>query len=189
MDCLYWAYWIAWFVATPFFIGRISEGRTIRGTIFGAYFFGLAGTYTSFIVFGNYGLSLQTSGVLDVSNKLLSGVDPSHVIIEIVSSLPFSNIILIVLGITMIGFYSTTFDAITYVVSEYSLRTTSNVIDSRIKIFWALVFIILPIALIFSESTLAMLQTLSIVAAFPLALIMALVIYSFLKDMVRHHDI
>ena len=31
----YWAYWIAWFVATPFFIARISEGRTIKQTILG----------------------------------------------------------------------------------------------------------------------------------------------------------
>ena len=48
--------------------------------------------------------------------------------------------------------------------------------------FWSAVLIILPIALIFNESTLSMLQTLSIIAAFPVALITILIIYSFLKD-------
>ena len=36
----YWAYWIAWFVATPFFIGKISEGRTIKNTIIGSLIYG-----------------------------------------------------------------------------------------------------------------------------------------------------
>jgi BCCT family betaine/carnitine transporter len=36
----YWAYWIAWFVATPFFIAKISEGRTIKQTILGDYLVG-----------------------------------------------------------------------------------------------------------------------------------------------------
>ncbi len=29
----YWAYWMVWCVAAPFFIGTISRGRTIRQTI------------------------------------------------------------------------------------------------------------------------------------------------------------
>lgn len=36
----YWAYWMVWCVATPFFIGNISRGRTIRQTIIGGYAFG-----------------------------------------------------------------------------------------------------------------------------------------------------
>ena len=46
----YWAYWISWSVATPFFIGKISEGRTIRQTIVGAYISGVSATFLSFIV-------------------------------------------------------------------------------------------------------------------------------------------
>ena len=66
----YWAYWISWSVATPFFIGKISEGRTIKNTILGGYFYGLSGTFTSFIVFGNYGLFQQVTGKMDAANML-----------------------------------------------------------------------------------------------------------------------
>ena len=69
----YWAYWMVWCVATLFFIGTISKGRTIRNVVLGAYLSGLAGTYTSFIVFGNYGLGLQTHGRLDVLGQLAGG--------------------------------------------------------------------------------------------------------------------
>ena len=57
---------MVWCVASPFFIGSISKGRTIRQTVLGGYLWGLAGTFTSFIVLGNYGLALQMKGKLDV---------------------------------------------------------------------------------------------------------------------------
>ena len=52
----YWAYWMVWCVATPFFIGSISKGRTIRNVIFGGYFWGLLGTYLSFFILSNWGI-------------------------------------------------------------------------------------------------------------------------------------
>lgn len=48
----YWAYWMVWCVAAPFFIGSISRGRTVRQTILGGYIFGVGSTLTSFIVLG-----------------------------------------------------------------------------------------------------------------------------------------
>lgn len=183
----YWAYWIAWFVATPFFIGRISQGRTIKQTIIGGLTCGLLGTYTSFVVFGNFGLYQQVTGRVDAAGMLLQGLAPSEVILQIIYQLPHSQAVLFVLGLAMIAFYASTFDAITLVVSEYSLKNPSRDQEPprMLRAFWALIFIILPIALIFNQSTLSMLQTLSIVAAFPLALIMALIIYSFFKDLVK----
>jgi len=42
--------------------------------------------------------------------------------------------------------------------------------------------ILLPIALVFSDSSMANLQTVSIIAAFPLAAVILLIVASFLKD-------
>ena len=49
----YWAYWMVWCVAAPFFIGSISRGRTVRQTILGGYAFGVGSTLVSFIILGN----------------------------------------------------------------------------------------------------------------------------------------
>lgn len=180
----YWAYWIAWSVATPFFIGKISEGRTIKNTILGSYFYGLLGTFTSFIVFGNFGLYQQVSGNLDAAGLLEAGKAPSLVILKIFEQLPLAKLAMFILIFVMIAFYASTFDAITLVISEYSLKNLKpgQEAPKGIKVFWSLVFIIMPIALIFMESTLSMLQTLSIIAAFPLAIIMIIVIKGFFKD-------
>lgn len=184
----YWAYWIAWFVATPFFIARISEGRTIKQTVLGGLSCGLLGTWTSFITFGGFGLYQQSNGILDVAGALAEGSAPSDIILNIFLLLPgkwLPNLALIVLIIAMIAFYSSTFDAITLVVAGYSEKDVKRIEEPRkgLRIFWAMVFLLLPIALLFSESTLSMLQTISIIAAFPLGLIMILIVYSFFKEL------
>ena len=48
----YWAYWMVWCVAAPFFIGSISKGRTIKQTILGGYLFGSGSTFWETILWG-----------------------------------------------------------------------------------------------------------------------------------------
>ena len=50
----YWAYWMVWCVAAPFFIGSISKGRTIKQTIIGGYAFGVGSTVISFIILHHF---------------------------------------------------------------------------------------------------------------------------------------
>ncbi|GHU17471.1 carnitine transporter [Spirochaetia bacterium] len=181
----YWAYWIAWFVATPFFIAKISEGRTVRQMIFGAFFYGIAGTFTSFIVFGNFGLYQQTSGRIDAAALIENGVSPSDVIILFFEQLPLTGFVLVLLVLTMIAFYASTFDAITLVLAGFCRKELKKdeQPEKKLRIFWAAVFIILPISLIWSESTLGMLQTISILAAFPLSIIILIIVFSFVREM------
>lgn len=66
----YWAYWMVWCVAAPFFIGNISRGRTVRQTILGGYVFGIGSTIMSFIILGNYSLGKQMSGAAEFFGNL-----------------------------------------------------------------------------------------------------------------------
>lgn len=180
----YWAYWIAWFVATPFFIGTISEGRTIKNTILGGLFFGIAGTYFSFIILGNYGLHLQVQGILD-SAAALGDMEPARVILHILQALPYSKLVLAVLIVTMIAFYSSTFDAITLVIASYSQTNLEKNTEPKkaLRAFWAVIFIVLPAALILIGTNLNQLQSLSIIAAFPLGIIIILITISLFKEL------
>ena len=180
----YWAYWMAWCVATPFFIGVISKGRTIKNTVLGGYACGLAGTFMSFIILGNYGLAQQIKEKVDVVGKLAEGVDIPSVVIEILETLPGTKFVLIILVIAMVSFYATTFDALTMVVSSYSYKflQPDQEPDKKIRTFWAIVFIMFPIALIFSENSMTSLQSVSVIAAFPIGIIVAIIVASFFKD-------
>lgn len=120
----YWAYWMAWCVATPFFIATISKGRTIKNVIIGGYCCGLSGTYLSFIILGNFGLGQQMhngSGLADVIYNADSSINYSA-ILDVFNGLPIPELGIIVLVISMIAFYATTFDTLTLVVSNYSYK-------------------------------------------------------------------
>ena len=184
----YWAYWMAWCIATPFFVGMISKGRTVKNVVLGGYGYGLAGTFMSFIVLGNYGLAKQTQGTMDMVGRIAAGDSTSDVILDMLSTLPADKLVILLLVITMVAFYSTTFDALTMVVSSYSYRALrpEETPDKRVRVYWAVIFILLPIALIFSESSMNNLQSVSIIAAFPIGIIICLIIGSFFKD-ARHY--
>lgn len=180
----YWAYWMVWCVATPFFIGTISKGRTIKNTILGGYLCGLAGTFTSFIILGNYGLAQEMKHGLGTVGKIGEAGDISGAIIRIFGTLPLPAVGIILLVITMIAFYSTTFDTLTMVVSSYSYKRldVDREPDKRVRTFWAVLFILFPIALIFSENSMSSLQSVSIIAAFPIGIIIIMIVAGFIKD-------
>ena len=180
----YWAYWMVWCVAAPFFMGSISKGRTVRQVILGSLIFGLSSTFISFIILGNYSLGLQTSGRLDVMALYAESGDLYSTIIRVIHALPVPQIVLVLLIVSMISFYATSFDSITLVASAYSYRKIEGDEEAGkgMKLFWAMLLILLPIALIFNESSMNNLQTVSMIAAFPIGIIILLMIWSFVKD-------
>ena len=115
---------------------------------------------------------------------MYNGSEPTNIILYILKNIPYYKVVLGVLCFTMIAFYSSTFDAITLIISFYCQKAgVENVMPRKsLRAFWSLVFIILPIALLIIKCDLNHLQSLSILAAFPLAIIIILICASFFKD-------
>ena len=180
----YWAYWMVWCVAAPFFIGNISRGRTVRQTILGGYVFGVGSTIVSFIVLGNYSLGKQISGQMDFIAAYEKTGDLYTMIIGVIRSLPCAPFVLALVLITMIAFYATSFDSIALTASCYSYhRLGEDENPNRlIQLMWCILLILLPIALVFSESSMSNLQSVSIIAAFPIGAVIVLIVLSFMKD-------
>ena len=180
----YWAYWMVWCIAAPFFIGNISRGRTVRQTILGGYLFGVGSTLVSFIILGNYSLGLQTAGVRDFIAQYRESGDYYGIIVSIINSMPMAPVILAVILLCMIAFYATSFDSIAYTAACYSYRRLGENEKPHVLItlLWCLLLIVLPMALVFSESSMNNIQSVSIISAFPIGIIMILMIWSFIKD-------
>ena len=180
----YWAYWMVWCIAAPFFIGNISRGRTIRQTILGGYVFGVGSTIVSFIILGNYSLGLQVKKAADFVAVYMKDGDLYSLILNIVSTMPFSTFILVLTMLCMIAFYATSFDSIAYTAACYSYKRIEE--DEKphmsITLLWCILLIVLPIALVFSESSMSNIQSVSIISAFPIGIIMLLMVGSFFRD-------
>lgn len=180
----YWAYWIVWTVAAPFFIGNISRGRTIRQTILGGYGFGVGSTVASFIILGNHSMGQQISGTVDFLKIYEQTGDLYELIVSMIRTLPCAPLVLVIVLLTMIAFYATSFDSIALTASIYSYHKLGEH-ESPHKIMmlmWCILLILLPIALVFAESSMSNLQSVSIIAAFPLAAVIILILVSFMKD-------
>ena len=180
----YWAYWMVWCIAAPFFIGSISRGRTIKQTILGGYVFGVGSTIVSFVVLGNYSLGLQTSGAADFITKYNKNGDAYALILDIIDTMPGATFILVLVFVCMIAFYATSFDSIAYTAACYSYKTLEEGEQPHklIELLWCILLIVLPIALVFSESSMNNIQSVSIISAFPIGIIMIMMIWSFFKD-------
>ena len=180
----YWAYWMVWCVAAPFFIGNISKGRTIKQVILGGFIFGVGSTLVSFMILGGYGMGIQNSGVADFIAQYESDGDLYGLIISIIKTLPAAPVILVIVLLTMIAFYATSFDSIAYTTSCYSYKklNENEKPHKLIQLMWCILLIILPIALVFLESSMNSLQSVSIISAFPIGIVIILIIVSFFKD-------
>ena len=182
----YWAYWMVWCVATPFFIGSISKGRTIRNLVFGGYFWGLLGTYLSFFILSNFGISRQIHGLINAVSLVNHGDSYAKVIVMLMKTLPRYRVGLVLLILAMIGLYSTVFDSITMVISKYSYKSllVSEEPSKLMRGFWAVVFVLLPLALILTDTSFVNIQSVAIIAAFPTGIVMVLIVVSFWKKVV-----
>lgn len=180
----YWSYWIVWCVATPFFIGSISKGRTIKDVVVRGYAWGLGGTYLSFIVLSNFGISRQISHLVNATHDLQTGMTYSQVILKIMETLPEYRIALILLAMAMVGLYSTVFDSITMVIAKYSYRNleVSEEPSKLMRGAWAIIFMLLPLSLLIGNSSMYNIQSVAIIAAFPTAIVMVLIVVSFYKE-------
>lgn len=180
----YWSYWMVWCVAAPFFIGSISRGRTIRQTILGGYVFGVGSTIISFVVLGNYSLGKQVLEGMDFIAQYQQSGDLYSLILSIIHTIPHSWFVLVLVLVTMIAFYATSFDSIALIASCYSYRELEEGQTPHwaVKLAWCLLLIAFPIALVFSESSMTHLQSVSIIAAFPIGTIILMIVAGFFKD-------
>ena len=175
----YWAWWLVFAPSMGLFVARISRGRTIKQMISGAVFFGSLGCSMYFIILGNYGLSLQLSGQLDVVS-ILNTEGATRAIFAILEQLPFSTLVITVFTLLCIIFTATTFDSISYILASV---VQTNVTDDPLRwnrLFWAFTLSLMPSALMFMGG-LATLQTAAIVGGLPLLVIAVMLMISGVK--------
>ncbi|MBV7314470.1 BCCT family transporter [Shewanella sp. NIFS-20-20] len=175
----YWAWWLVFAPSMGLFVARISRGRTIKQMVSGAIFFGSLGCAMYFMILGNYGLSLQLSGQLDVVG-ILNSDGPTRAIFAILEQLPLSTVVIAVFTILCIIFTATTFDSISFILASV---VQTNVTEDPLRwnrLFWAFTLSFMPSVLMFMGG-LATLQTAAIVGGLPLLVIAVMLMISGVK--------
>ena len=183
-NVFYDAYWMTWAVTVPFFIGIISKGRTIKQTILEGYLFAIPGTLISFFIIPNHYIAKQINRSLDLLGEYASTKDLYGVVGSAINSLPFPQIALVIVAVSMIIFCATSYDSISLTCSCYSYKNLSvdKTPSKVVKQFWATLLVLLPIAITFSNASYANIQNIAVIAGFPAAIIVVLVVVASMMD-------
>ncbi|AJR06568.1 BCCT family transporter [Photobacterium gaetbulicola] len=175
----YWAWWLVFAPSMGLFVARISRGRTIKQMVTGSIFFGSMGCFLFFMILGNYGLSLQLSGALDVVG-ILNSEGATKAIFSILEQLPFSTLVIAAFTLLCLIFTATTFDSISYILASV---VQNNVTEDPMRwnrLFWAFALSFMPSVLLFMGG-LSTLQTAAIVGGLPLLVIAVMLMMSAVK--------
>lgn len=185
----YWAWWLVFAPSMGLFVARISRGRTIKQMVTGSIFFGSLGCFLFFMILGNYGLSLQLSGELDVVT-ILNAEGATKAIFAMLNALPFNKVVIAVFTLLCIIFTATTFDSISYILASVVQNNVSEEPMRWNRMFWAFTLSFLPTVLMFLGG-LSTLQTAAIVGGLPLLVISVMLMVSAVRATsldIRHQE-
>ena len=169
----YWAWWIAWAPFVGTFIARISRGRTIREFMIGVL---LAPTLASFVWFAVFGSMGMNEG-MEVATLAIAKTETA--LFVVMNHYEFGAVLSFVAILLLGTFYITSADSATFVLGMMSSNGNMNP-STSIKVTWGLIQSSLALTLMLSGG-LKVLQTASIVAAFPFVFIMLLAMVSIIK--------
>ncbi|AIW13590.1 BCCT family transporter [Vibrio tubiashii] len=172
----YWAWWLVFAPSMGLFVARISRGRTIKQMVSGSIFFGSLGCFLFFMILGNYGLSLQLSGEMDIVG-ILNTQGATKAIFSMLSALPMGTLVIAVFTILCVIFTATTFDSISYILASVVQNNVTEEPMRWNRMFWAFTLSFLPTVLMFLGG-LSTLQTAAIIGGLPLLVISVMLMIS-----------
>jgi len=179
----YWAWWIAYGPFVGLFVARISSGRTIRQVIFGMLVYGSFGGALFYMIFGNFGIHLETTEVISVTSILASDGGPVA-IVAILEQLPFAVVVIGVFALIALIFSATTYDSASYILASVATRRLeSNQDPARWhRTFWAAALVVLPLTLIFIGG-LKTVQSATLIVSLPLIFVGVLMAVSLVRQL------
>ena len=180
----YWAWWLAWAPFMGLFVARISGGRTFRQVILGTVFGGSLGCWAGFAVLGNTALAKIEEGhgplvsLLDEA-KTPTAVDGPMVVVELLASLPFSEVIFPLFFILAFIFVATSLDSAAFTLASAASQDLppEGQPPRWHRLTWAFVLAAVALSLMYIGG-LKVLQAASVLVGLPLLFVMVLMMLS-----------
>ena len=172
----YWAWWIAWAPFTGTFIARISRGRTIQQFVAGVLLVPALVSMLWFAIFGTLNFNTAQATLQEAMKST------STALFVVLNDLGGVGTVMSVVAILLLfTFFITSANSATYVLGM--LTDGGNLEPPNWKkTVWGLVQAALALSLMIgSRNGLQMIQTISIVAAFPFIFVMSFAMWAIVK--------
>lgn len=177
----YWAWWVSWSPFVGIFIARISRGRTLREFIFGVLFVPMMLLFLWFTAFGGVAINMELSGDFGLSTAVMQ--DTGSAIFKLIEYYPFTKGLMIVILIMIVLWFITSADSASLVVD--TLTAGGNIDPPKIqRLFWVVSEGIIACVLL-AAGGLSALQAAAIVAGFPFAMVIFVMMYCLIRGLSR----
>lgn len=178
----YWAWWMALAPMVGAFIVNISNGKSLRTIILGVILIGSAGCMVSMSVLSNLSIYLFESALLNSPSLLAENIlTREQVIIQTLSTLSYSNYLLIGFGVICIIFLCTTYDSTSYILASASMKSSNIESSGNLRLIFALLLVIQPTLLMFMGGVDSF-KWIMVIFSVPLLFIYLLLIISIIKN-------
>ena len=175
----YWAWWISWSPFVGIFLARISRGRTLREYVQYVLVVPTLVCVLAFGIFGGTTIWMRMQGA-DISAESA----PEALFFQMLDQLPLSSITPLLAMFCVAIFFITSADSASLVMGSLSQRGKPRP-DRKVTVFWGLAMmgIAAVMLLVGGNEALSGLQNLIIVSALPFAVILALMMVAFTRDL------
>ena len=178
----YWAWWLAMAPMIGTFIINVSNKKTLRQIIFGTILIGSIGCFFSMLILSNLSISFFESGYINgpnvIGNKIVSR---EELVVQTISALDYSYILLLVFSVILIIFLCTTYDSTTYVLASASMKKSSMNSSKSLRVLFAVLLVIQPTLLMYLNGVDAF-KWIMVIFSTPLLFIYLMLIFSILKN-------
>ncbi|NHI00274.1 BCCT family transporter [Oceanimonas sp. MB9] len=177
----YWAWWFAWCPFVGMFIARISRGRTIREFVLGVLLVPTCFVALWMSIFGNNAISLiLDSGLTQLGQQVTN--DVSVALFVFLEQLPFSTLTQSIAVCLIVIFFVTSADSGSLVINILSCNGADNP-PNWMRVFWTSTIGVVAFVLLYAGG-LSALQTMTIVSALPVSIILMFAIYGLFKVLI-----
>ncbi len=184
----YWGWWIAWCPFVGMFIARVSRGRTIKEFCVAVLFVPVTVVMIWMGVFGGAAAGVELfrdAGVFDAVND-----DYSRGVFQTVAGFGYDWLTMplyVLITVLLISWFVTSADSGTLVMCTM-LSMGDEHPPVKFRIFWGVISGAVAAVLMLAGG-LSALQTASIVAGLPIAVIVLLMIYGMVKTLKKEHPL
>ncbi|MFP6812143.1 MAG: BCCT family transporter [Moraxella sp.] len=177
----YWAWWVSWSPFVGIFVARISRGRTIREFIFGVLFIPMLLLFFWFTTFGGSAVHMELMGNYGLIEAVKA--DYGSAIFKLIEYYPLTKPITLVIVVMIMLWFVTSSDSASLVIDMLTAGGDTNPPKIQ-RLFWALSQGVIAAVLLVAGG-LSALQAVAIIAGFPFAIVVFVMMYCLWRGLTR----
>ena len=177
----YWAWWVSWSPFVGIFVARISRGRTIREFIFGVLFIPMLLLFFWFTTFGGSAVHMELMGNYGLIEAVKA--DYGSAIFKLIEYYPLTKPLTLVIVVMIMLWFVTSSDSASLVIDMLTAGGDTNPPKIQ-RLFWAVSQGVIAAVLLVAGG-LSALQAVAIIAGFPFAIVVFVMMYCLWRGLTR----